>query len=1088
MLNRFFNTIGGNTVWIWLLSLGLWSCGNPGDENATVADANRKLPEKIDYNFHIKPILSDRCFACHGPDKNKIEAGLRLDTKEGTFGELPENEGHFAVVSGDPEKSELHRRIFADDPDETMPPPESNLELSEYEKKLLTKWIEQGAEFKEHWSLLPPEKVKLPKVEQQDWVKNPIDQFVLANLESKGLAPSAPATKEMLLRRVSFDLTGLPPSVEELNDFLADDSPKAYEKVVDWLLASPAYGERMAAIWLDASRYADSHGYQDDRPRTMWPWRDWVVKAFNKNLPYDQFATWQLAGDLLPNATYEQVLATGFNRNHAITQEGGIIEEEYLAEYAADRVNTFSTTFLGLTVECARCHDHKYDPITQKDYYQLFDFFNNIPEKGRIDYNDLSPEPSIKVQDAELDSTIAYIQTRITHFENEVHKKEKIIETEFFTWLKDDFENEDFNKAVTEKQEAYYKLDILEADQFYSDEGNDQPALMNPGLPASIPFPKLVFGKPGHALQFDGSNYLTLGDIGDFEHYHHFSYGGWIKSSQNFKRNAGIFSRRNGELNRQGYDLVLTPDHKLSARIINRDGENYIQVTTKAAVPKNQWQHAFVTYDGSSKASGLRIYLNGQNQAVTVNQDNLDYKSILNGNDFLVGHWSSRNQTTDTYGFEGGSVDEVRVYDRTLTPLEVQVLAEKDPHENYANLPVAAITRNSPLYQHFLMRYDKTYAEDIHTLDTLRRTDFYIPNVMVMQELDTPKETHIMLRGSYAAPGEKVVAGTPEAVLPFPDNLPKNRLGLAKWLVSEKNPLTARVAVNRFWQLIFGKGLVRTPEDFGNQGALPSHPELLDWLAVRFRESGWDVKAIQKMMVMSATYQQSSRINKKLQKMDPENVWLARGPNARLSAEMFRDNALAVSGLLKEKVGGKWVKPYQPSDIWKALANQIGENKYRPSEGNGLYRRSLYTYWKRTIPPPTMLMFDAPERTLCAVKRQSTSTPLQSLVLLNDPQYMEASRKLAERMIREGGDTPENQVIFGFRAVTSRMPKPEEMEILLTLYQEELSRFSYEDTPANELMQIGDSDYDTKLNKEQLAALAVVANTLLNLDEAKFRG
>lgn len=1058
-------------IYIFLLACLLsWLFTACEQQPAETAVANKKVPAEVDFNLHVKPILSDRCFACHGPDNNKREADLRLDTEEGALGALKESEGH-AFVKGKPKQSVAFQRITSTDPDMVMPPPESNLKLSEYEIKVIEKWIKQGTEWKDHWAFIKPERADLPEVKQQDWVQNPIDQFVLAKLENEGMEPAPSASKEKLLRRVTFDLTGLPPSVEELENFLNDDSPEAYEKVVDRLLASEHFGERMAPVWLDLSRYADSHGYQDDRPRTMWPWRDWVIEAFNQNLPYDEFITWQLAGDLLPEATYEQKLATGFNRNHAITQEGGVIEEEYLTEYAADRTNTFSTAFLGLTVECARCHDHKYDPISQKEYYQLFAFFNNVPEKGQISYLDQAPDPAMRVEDAELEAKKAYVDSTILALESQLTRMEKQPQPEFRNWLTNaspevDTENE---------QLAYFKLDVMEAQQFRGDY-SELPGLLNVALPKKIELPEHVEGKYGKALAFNGANFLTLGDIADFDHHDHFSLGSWIKHSNAHDRRAGILSRRNGEISRQGYDLTLTKDNKLSLRLIHHEGQDFLDVQTRTAIPAGQWTHVFATYDGSGKADGIRLYINGRVQPVKVNFDKLGRQSILNGNDFLVGNWYSRNVATDTYGFTGGSIDEVRVYHRTLTPLEVQQVAEVQPSP-----------QEEALYAHYLQRQNQDFQRITRRLDSLRQLDVSIPNVMIMAEKEEQKPAYLLARGAYDAPTEEVERATPEAVLTFDKKYPRSRLGLAQWLIDKDNPLTTRVAVNRFWQMYFGKGIVRTPEDFGNQGELPTHPALLDWLSVEFRESGWDVKALQKLIVMSATYQQSARITKKKQQRDPDNLLLARGPNVRLTAEMFRDNALAVSGLLYDSLGGKWVKPYQPDGIWKAMANQIGENKYRASKGPGLYRRSLYTYWKRTIPPPTMVMFDAPERTLCVAKRQSTSTPLQSLALLNDPQFVEAARKLAERMLAEGGMTIEEQITFGFRAVTSREPKAEELALLTELYQNKLEYYQQTPEEAEGLLRVGDSAYDSRREKVQMAALAVVANTLFNLDEAKFR-
>ncbi len=1056
----FLLAIGAGTIW-------LSACGTTSSPN----ENERQLPTVVDYNFHVKPILSDRCFACHGPDQANQEAGLRLDTPEGAFGALTESEGH-AIVAGDLAQSAVYHRIMASDPDSIMPPPASNLTLTAYEKDVIIRWIEQGAEWKEHWSFTAPELPELPDVHQAEWIHTPIDHFVLARLEQEGLAPAPEATKEKLLRRVTFDLTGLPPTLSEIDNFLADDAPGAYEKVVNRLLASPHYGERMAPMWLDLARYADSHGYQDDRPRTMWPWRDWVVRAFNENLPYDQFATWQLAGDLLPDATYEQQLATGFNRNHAITQEGGVIPEEYLAEYAADRTNTFATTFLGLTVECARCHDHKYDPISQKDYYQLFAFFNNISEAAQIDYRDQAPQPAIRMQDAELEAQKAFVDSVIAALEQQVDELEQrpVDSYQPGAAVSSALNTED---GLT----AHFPLNVLENEQFL-DQTEQRPARMNVGLSPEIAPPEPVAGWKGNALRFNGANFLTLGDIADFEQHDRFSIGAWVLSTHEYKQRAGLLSRRNGEIRRQGYDLTLTKDNQLSLRLIHEDDSVYLEVTTKSAVPDQRWSHVLATYDGSGRAAGVELYIDGKVQAVRVLHDNLDQTaSLLNGNDFLVGHWNHRNQTTDTYGFTGGSIDEVRIYQRTLTPLEVRQVAA-----------ASATPSAEDEYVHYLARHHLGYQRAVQQLDSLRRIDLEIPHVMVMQEQEERTQTYLLERGAYDAPGDSVFPSTPKVLLPFEEEYPPNRQGLARWLTDPQHPLTARVAVNRFWQLYFGQGLVQTPGDFGNQGALPTHPALLDWLAVHFIASGWDMKALQKTIVMSATYRQSAAVDSEEHRRDPNNLLLARGPNTRLTGEMFRDNALATSGLLSTKVGGKWVKPYQPAGIWEAMANQIGENKYRPSQGEGLYRRSLYTYWKRTIPPPTMVMFDAPERAVCVAKRQSTSTPLQSLALLNDPQYVEAARKLAERMLTEGGEHTEQQIAYGFRLLTSRAPQPEELAVLVSLHQQKLASYQAQPTEAEALLRVGDSNYSTRFSEVQLAALAVVANTLFNLDEAKFRG
>ena len=1046
--------------------------------------SHQQLPEKIDYNFHIKPILSDRCYACHGPDENAIEAGLRLDTEERAFAALKESEG-FAIVKGKPQESELIHRIFSEDEEYLMPPPESELSLSDTEKELLKRWIEQGAEWKQHWAFIPPEKPDLPKVKRSTWAANEIDYFVLAKQQEKGLKPAKEAPKTQWLRRVYFDITGLPPAPGDIEAFLEDDSEKAYEKVVDGLLASPAYGERMASVWLDVARYADSHGYQDDRPRTMWPWRDWVVKAFNENLPYDKFVTYQLAGDLLPNPSYEQKLATGFNRNHAITQEGGVVQEEYLTEYAADRVNTFSTAFLGLTIECARCHTHKYDPITQKEYYSLMSFFNNISERGQISYFDESPTPNLTLQDPVHDSMVSEVSRWIDRKEGELEKFKDQPQANFAAWLESTPSSEQLSERVEEALLTRFSLDEPKEGLYESDLPNRPTGRMNINLPENIPFPSVVDGKKGKALAFEGRNFLSLGEIGDFEWYDAFSFGGWISYTESYEKNRGIFARRNGEQKRQGYDLVLTPQNRLAFRIIhqyapktlkNKKANGFaLDVQTQQRITKGSWQHVFVTYDGSGKAEGMSIYINGEKQPVTIAFDKLENKTITNGNDFLVGNWNHRSRETGTLlGFKGGRVDEPIVYARELSPVEVRLLAgntQKPQEEEW--------------YAHFLQEQSDFLAIK-YQLDSLRRIDISIPKIMVMKEVDTVKNTFLLDRGAYDAPTEPVFRATPAAVREFPDTYPQNRLGLAQWLFDDNNPLTARVMVNRLWQLYFGQGFVSTPEDFGNQGAFPTHPELLDYLAVHFRENGWDVKTLVKKIVLSSTYRQDAAIKESSFKKDPDNTWLSRGPAQRLMAEMLRDQALAASGLYFEKLGGKWVKPYQPAGIWKELANQIGENKYRPSRGRDLYRRSLYSYWKRTIPPPTMLTFDASERAVCTVKRQETSTPLQALILLNSPLYLEASRKLAEHAML-AGDELEGRIIEAFSRVLSREPQKEELALLSSIFSDEQARFSESPEEASQLLAVGESPTNEELGRAQLAAMTVVVNTIFNLDEAKYK-
>lgn len=737
------------------------------------------IPDSVDFSLHIKPILSDRCFACHGPDKNAIEGGLSLHKAEDAYAAIGENKDRYAIVPGDLNKSELVNRILSEDPNLVMPPLESNLTLSTSEKELLKKWIEQGAVYKKHWAFVPPESPSIPNIDNDSWSQNEIDKFVLQKLNDQGFTPSEQASKEQLIRRAFFSIVGLPPSAEQVTDFVNNTNPNAYERVIDSLLGTADYAEYMAADWMDVARYADTHGYQDDFERIMWPWRDWVIHAFNKNMPYDEFVTYQLAGDMLPNASKESILATGFNRNHKITAEGGVIPEEYRIEYVEDRTNTFGTAFLGLTLECSRCHDHKYDPVSQEEHFQLFSFFNNVDEDGLMANAQVIPKPFINIS----------------------------------------------------KEEANGVLDFV-------------------------------------------------------------------------------------------------------------------------------------------------------------------------------------NMTNATEGVK----------------------------------------------------------------------------VMVMQDMSKPRDAYVLNRGAYDQPTDQVYPNTPEAIMPFPEDLPKNRLGLAKWLFHEDNPLTARVSVNRIWQRMFGKGLVESSYDFGNQGALPSHPKLLDYLAIKYRTEGWDMKKMIKYMAMSTTFQQSSAISDEMREKDPENTYLARATRLRLGAEMIRDQALKLSGLLNPEIGGPSVKPYQPDGIWEETTGGGGGStaRYIQSEGKDLYRKSLYTFWKRTVPPPSMMTFDAASRDLCTVKRQETNTPLQALVLLNDPQLIEAARAMASKALVE--NSLQGQIEYIFQNATSRRPDTAEMDVLQKFYEDALAKIESGEIIPEEYLAIGEYEPEVSVSQETLTALSLTAQTIFNLDETITRG
>jgi hypothetical protein len=833
-------------------------------------------PKRINYSRDIRPILSNSCYKCHGPDEKERKAGLRLDTKQGAYARL--ESGEVAVVPGSSAKSALWQRLTATDRDVRMPPPDSGKTISGEQIELIKRWIDEGGEFHGHWSLLPPQHRPAPAIQHAQLARNPIDRFVIARLEEEGLAPSAPADKPTLIRRVTLDLTGLPPTLDEVDRFLADNSPNAYEKLVDRLLDSPQYGENMTRYWLDAARYGDTHGMHLDNERSIWPYRDWLIRSFNSNQPFDRFAVEQLAGDLLPDHTVDQQVATGFSRCNVTTGEGGAIDEEFYCRYAVDRVSTTGTVFLGLTLGCCVCHDHKFDPITQREFYQFFGYFGSLTERP-MDGNISLPPPVLRLGSPKDQEKIDKIRTEIASIE-----------------------------AVIEKQ----------LEPFNGPKGDD------PALTASL----LAWQKE------TAKNAQSLPD--------------------GVRRALGI------------------PEKK------------------RTDAQKRRLRYYFV-------------------------------QNIFNG---------SR-----------------KVFD----PLNAQLA---DAQQQLA-------------------------AAKMTTASTL-----------VMQDMPKPRDIFVLLRGAYDRKGDKVLPDVPRAIGPhLPKDAPRNRLSLANWIVDTRNPLTARVTVNRFWQQYFGTGIVKTAEDFGAQGEWPTHPELLDWLATEFVNSGWNVKHIQRLIVTSATYGQSSHVTPQLEARDPENRLLARGPRFRLDAEAVRDTALAVSGLLVETVGGKSVKPYQPPGLWEAISYTSSNTaRFMKDQGGALYRRTMYTFWKRTSPPPALITFDAPSREECTVRRGRTNTPLQALVLMNDVQYVEASRHLAARIIHRGGSTPKDRIVYAFRLATSRVPTADELAILLRLYDAQRAAFANNLDAAEHLIRVGDSPPDNTIDARELAAWSLVANVILNLDETVTKG
>lgn len=1027
-----------------------------------IAKLETSLPSVIDYNQHVKPILSDKCFLCHGPDKNNGQkAGLDLSTPESAYALL--KDGKRAIVPGNLDKSEVYHRIVSTDPDFAMPARASNRTLTDYEKAILIKWVEQGAVYKPHWAFTAPVKPALPEVKEKTWAKNAIDHFVLQKLEENNLKPSAEADKETLLRRVTLDLTGLPPTIEETDAFLADNSNDGYEKVVDRLLASPHYGEKMAVDWLDVSRYADTYGYTVDRYRPMWQWRDWVINAFNRNMRFDQFATWQLAGDLLPNATREQRLATAFNRNHAQNAEGGIINEEFRSEYVADRTSTLGTAFLGITISCARCHDHKFDPVSIKEFYSLYSFFNNIDEPGQISFDQATPGPSMLLTDKKQDSALSYLTSIEKEKIRQLDSIEKAEKPAFEMW-KQSLSGKapfDLNKGL----QAHFTFDKLVNKQFVN--------AKDPKGGGNVADAVIVSGKFGNAFKSNGDDILKLGKVGIYNRFQPFTIGVWINIPKDVNK-AVIVHKGNGDITYafHGYYLNIR-DGKAEFLMAHSWPYNNILKTTKDTLPKEKWIQLTLTYSGSGKAEGIQLFVDGKEAPMITEKDNL-YKDIVYHNNDQIGLQVGADWRGT--GFKNGLVDELVVYNRALSPAEAAALLQAD-----YNKPVFShAIPDSELEQFYFSSVSKPWQQknkELYDIRQQRNTAAEtIPEIMVMEEMKQPRAAHVLQRGAYDAPGEAVFPDVPEAILPYPKNLRKDRLGLALWLFDAKNPLTARVIVNRYWQTYFGTGIQKNADNFGNQGGVPSNPALLDWLAVTFRESGWDIKAMQKLIVMSATYRQSSHADAGLSAKDPDNILLARGPAFRQSAEMIRDAALTASGLLSDSIGGPSVKPYQPEGIWS-----VNSEVYKQDSGANLYRRSLYTFWRRTNLAPSMGTFDAPMRSSCVVQRQKTNTPLQALVLLNDPQFNEAAKALAERAIEKQADIT-GRIVYAYRCLTGIKPTKKEIDILENLYKAQYEKFSKDAKKMKGWLTAGEYKVSKSINPKELAATTVVVSAIMNSD------
>ncbi len=1033
-----------------------------------VADDAEKV---IDFSSQIRPILAVHCWTCHGPDEKSREADLRLDIRENAIASS-------AIVPNEVSASKLVERILSNDPETQMPPPSSKKALSPQQKQLLQKWIQQGAVYSNHWAFTAPSSPDIPKLKDPNWASNAIDQFIGKRLEQEHLNPSPKADRATLLRRVSLDLTGLPPTPEELQQFLDDPSSDAYERAVDRLLSSKQFAEKMALEWLDLARYADTNGYNNDEDRSMWPWRDWVIDAFDRNMPFDQFTIEQLAGDLLPSPSQEQLIATGFLRNQGHNTEGGIIQEEYRVEYVADRVHTVSTVFLGLSMQCARCHDHKFDPISQKEYYQFYSFFNSLDEKQAGYSKFVGAEPFIRVPTAEQRSKIKEFAEQISHLEAQLKQSEEQVDAKVA-------------KLIAETSESDLKSRFAQTalHHFPFDKSPDKEKPDSSGVFESVSQSYLgsvsaaigyVPGKNQDAIELNDQSRIELGNIGNFASDQPFSISVWVKPSAT--DGMAILSKMDESQNYQGYDLLLSGG-KIEMHVIHKWPDNAIKVSTKATVSPNEWHHIVATYDGSKKAAGIKIFIDSKVQPHEVMQDSLR-DSIQTKQPFRIG---LRERSLPYRGL----VDDLQLFGIALDENSINQLAVFSPVTGFADwvrVPLEKRTeeQRKQIDQYYLNRIDPDYAALQTKLTKAKQEKKSIEEstaaVMVMRDLNPPRETFILKRGQYDQPSERVHSDVPATLLHPGTEAPKDRLQLAQWLVSNTNPLTARVTVNRWWQNFFGTGIVKTAEDFGITGETPSNQELLDFLATSFIKSGWDVKAIHKLIVMSSTYQQQSRIQPDMLERDPENRLLARGPRYRLSAEIIRDNALAISGLLQRKVGGPSVKPYQPAGLWEDVTVER-RGKYVPDVGEGLYRRSLYTFWKRTCPPPSMMSFDAPMREVCTARRARTNTPLQSLVLMNDPTYIECARLLAQHMIREGGTSNNDRIDAGFQRAISRKATPDEHHILNQMLKSAKQRFTTNPSGAQSFNTIGATAPDASIDPVELASWTIIASTLLNLDE-----
>lgn len=1152
-------------------------------------------PEPVDFARDVRPILSDNCFVCHGPDGAERKAGLRLDTPEGIREAL--RSGHVAVEPGNPDASALIQRIESADADEQMPPPESGKSITAEEIATLRRWVEEGATWKQHWAFVPPERPEVPAASFPGWGRNGIDAFIERGIAAQGMHPSPDASRERLIRRLSFDLRGLPPSPAEVDAFLADPRPDAYEHLVDSFFASEHYGEHMARHWLDAARYGDTHGYHLDNVRSLWPWRDWVVQSFQGNQSFRDFTIEQLAGDMLPEATRDQRIATGFNRCNVTTGEGGLIAAEYLVKYAVDRANTTSTVWMGLTAGCAQCHDHKFDPLSQREYYEFYAFFNSIEEEAS-DRNALTPPPMMRApsdgQEAELvamDSDLAILEEEMAAPMPEVDRAQSAWEREEAERVTGAWrvlhplsaislggaelrvlEDDSILASGTDPERDVYTIaartdlvgitalriealpDPSQGGGGVGRQSHGNIVLTDVGLEAlprgkelgegpvelvsvSADYSQIryniaktldddavsgwavdgrkspcvaVFG-PAEPIGFDGGTLLRVTLRHESQHVRHnigrvrisvstdpalapSVSGDWHAMGPFVAANAGkAFNDDFGPEARAaaGIDLTEVYDEQIGGWTAhpewvdegthNLSGNlcaTYLlrEIQSPSARPLDV---AFGTDDD------VKLWLNGElvlenrvGRPVAADQEKLTLQLRAGTNQLLM----KVVNRGGGYAFTYRAIGEDPL---GLPPAVIQALAAKLKDRDEAQLVT--------LREHFRRNHSEAWAElerERIALKTKRDAlEASFPVTMVMKERAERRPAHILARGQYDLPGEVVQPGVPAILPPLPEGREADRLALAEWLTDPAHPLTARVTVNRFWAQFFGRGLVNTPEDFGLQGAYPSHPELLDWLAREFVDGGWDVQDLVRSMVTSSAYRQASRVDPRHLELDPQNIYLARGPRYRLDAECIRDNALAVSGLLVPTIGGAPVKPYQPTGIWKAVGYTSSNTaNFVQDMGDKLYRRSMYTFWKRTAAPPTMQLFDAPSRESCTVQRARTNTPLQALALQNDIQYVEAARELGARMVREGGTSFDERATYGWRLLTSRYPEVDELAVLRAVFEAQLEAYRADPESATALLSVGDSTPDPELDAPTFAAWTVLGSLLLNLDETVTKG